>query len=298
MTGYKTIFDCPMARYTTFRVGGTAEAVYHADDLEELSQIIRYLNREGIPCFVMGRGSNLLIRDSGISGLIIQLKGALATIEREHPEDPTLLLGAGLSLADLLSYCRRAGLSGLEFLAGIPCTVGGAAAMNAGAFGEEFCPRILEIQWLTAQGDLRVTERAQLRFSYRTLEMEKDSVIVRVRVQLRHDSEKTVAHRITQCLRERRLRQPLEYPSAGSVFKNPPGDFAGRLIEAAGLKGKKIGGAMISEKHANFIINTGGAKAEDILGLMDLAESRVKEDTGIELEPEVRILGNGFTDSR
>ena len=181
---------------------------------------------------------------------------------------------------------------GLEFLSGIPGTVGGAVAMNAGAFGEEIASRVKEVHMVDKRGDLIVRDRSsELEFSYRKLNMEKGNVIVRVRFRLTSEAEGTVAKRISDYLKRKKESQPLEYPSAGSVFKNPPDDYAGRLIEKAGLKGKKIGGAMISEKHANFIVNTGGAKAKDILDLIYLSQETVKKETGIQLEPEIRVVG-------
>lgn len=292
LAGEKIDFDCPMAPYTTLHVGGQTEALFEADDMEELLRVIVYLNKEGIPYLVVGRGSNLLVKDKGIEGVVILLKGSLAAIEHEKEEDFSIQVGAGLSMRDLLAYCRDAGLGGLEYFAGIPGTVGGAVVMNAGAYGKDFGSRVREIQMITRQGDIIERDRRQLRFSYRHLEMEKGSVIARARLEINRESGELVAGRIADFLKRRKITQPLEYPSAGSVFKNPPNDYAGRLIENAGLKGKRLGGAMISEKHANFIVNMGRAKAKDILALINLAREEVKKHTGIELEPEIRIVGD------
>jgi UDP-N-acetylmuramate dehydrogenase len=281
-----------MDGYTTFRVGGQAEALYEAVDLEVLKRVLAYLDKEHIPYLVVGRGSNILVKDNGLEGLVILLGGSLARVEEKETDDISVLAGAGLHLVELLSYCRSSGLGGLEFLSGIPGTVGGAVAMNAGAFGEEIASRVKEIHVVNTRGDLIIRDRSsELEFSYRKLNMEKGSVIVRVLFRLTSEAEGTVAKRISDYLKRKKESQPLEYPSAGSVFKNPPDDYAGRLIEKAGLKGKKIGGAMISEKHANFIVNTGGAKAKDILDLMYLAQETVKKETGIQLEPEIRVVG-------
>ena len=291
LAGKKISFDSPMAQYTTLHVGGSCEALYKADNTEELQQVVRYLVREGIPYFSVGRGSNLLITDEGLSGLVIILTGPLAAIREERRNKSTLLAGAGLAVADLISHCRSSGLGGLEYYAGIPGTVGGAVAMNAGAYGEAFGARVLDVRLITPKGRLEIRGRAQLKFTYRNFEMEKGSVIVSTRLKLNLESKEMVAQRIADHLKKRKQSQPLEYPSAGSVFKNPPDKYAGRLIEDAGLKGRSIGGAMISEKHANFIINTGGASAKDILDLLNLARSEVKKQTGIELEPEIKVLG-------
>jgi len=286
-------FDFPMGQYTTLGVGGQGKALYEANDLEGLQQVVAYLSEEHIPYLVVGRGSNLLVKDEGFDGLVILLRGPLAVVEQDKTDDLSVLAGAGLPLANLMSYCRGLGLGGLECFAGIPGTVGGAVAMNAGAFGEEFGSRIQEIYLITQQGDLVERDRSQLRFSYRKFEIEKGAVIIRARLEVDPESEKIVAGRIADYLKRRKESQPLEYPSAGSVFKNPPDDYAGKLIENAGLKGKSVGGAMISEKHANFIVNTGGATAKDVLALLYLAQEEVKKETGIELEPEIQVVGNG-----
>jgi UDP-N-acetylmuramate dehydrogenase len=289
----KTIrFHCSMAEYTTFGVGGKAEAIYEAYDMGGLKKLLAYLGGEGIPYMALGRGSNILVKDNGLEGIVILLCGSLSRIEEKKTDDMSVLAGAGLGLADLLSYCRRSGLGGLEFLSGIPGTVGGAVAMNAGAFGEEIGARVKEVHILDNQGDLVVKARSsELNFSYRKFNLEKGSVIVRARFGLNREIEGAVGKKILYYLKRKKKSQPLGQASAGSVFKNPPGDYAGRLIENAGLKGAKVGGAVISEKHANYILNTGGAKAKDILDLMYLAQEKVKKDTGIQLEPEIRIVG-------
>jgi UDP-N-acetylmuramate dehydrogenase len=291
LTGNRVRFDCPMDQYTTFRVGGKAEALYETNDIEDLRQVITYLWEEGIPYMAVGRGSNLLVKDEGIEGLVIRFCGSLAEVEQEQADDLTILAGAGLPIADLLTYCRKSGLGGLEFLAGIPGTIGGAVVMNAGAFGKEIGDRVLAIHMITRQGDLVVKDRSEILFSYRKLRIERGNVVIQVCLQLEVEPEEIVAGRIGDNLKRRKETQPLEYPSAGSIFMNPPNDYAARLIEKVGLKGEKIGGAMISEKHANFIVNTGGAKASDVLALMHLAQEKVKEQTGIELQPEIQVVG-------
>jgi UDP-N-acetylmuramate dehydrogenase len=300
LAGENVRFDCPMARYTTFGTGGPVEALYEAGSTELLQQVIAYLNKEQIDYLVIGRGSNLLVRDGGLEGVAILLAGSLAVIEEqkeslsaanEQTGDSTILAGAGVSIADFLAYCRESRLGGLEFLAGIPGTIGGAIIMNAGAFGKEIGSNVEELHVITAQGELVVIDGSQLRFSYRALEIEKGDLIIRARFKLVREAEGVVAERIKKYLKTRKETQPLEYPSAGSVFKNPPNDYAGRLIEKSGLKGERIGGAMISEKHANFIVNTGGASAKDILALLCMARDTVKRETGIELEPEIRVVG-------
>ncbi|SPD73631.1 UDP-N-acetylenolpyruvoylglucosamine reductase [uncultured Desulfobacterium sp.] len=286
----KLIFNCPMAKYTTMGVGGKSEALYRADDLDELRLVIAFLNSEHIPYILIGKGSNLLIKDNGLDGVAIMLRGSLSVIERNEG-DAAVVAGAGLPLVELIGFCRNLGLAGIECFAGIPGTVGGAVTMNAGAFGHEFGSRVEDIDIITRQGDVIRKARNQLIFYYRGLEIERGQVVVRARINLEKDSKEAVAGRIADYLKRRSIGQPLDFPSAGSVFKNPPDHYAGRLIEEAGLKGKKIGGAMISEKHANFIVNTGNATAKDIIELIYFAQSKVRDRTGIELEPEIKIVG-------
>lgn len=284
-------FDCPMDQYTTFRIGGKVDALYFTRQLRELQKTVSYLTKEHIPYLVVGRGSNLLVKDGGFKGVVIIMGGELAGIEENGKDQQTLMAGAGLGIAQLLNHCTRKGLGGLEFLAGIPGTVGGAVTMNAGAFGRDMSNVVQQIQVVTREGELATRNRSELNFSYRELSVPKGTLVVRAKFQLVDENPEVVAKRVKDCLAKRKTTQPLEYPSAGSVFKNPPNNYAGRLIEEAGLKGKRVGGAMISPKHANYIVNTGGASADDVLALMELARERVREQTGIELEPEIRVVG-------
>jgi len=284
-------FGRPMSKHTTFRVGGPAEAMYMASDLNTLRNVIRYLIERDIPYVVIGNGSNLLVKDGGLEGVAIFLCGALASCEKSCTEEFTLMAGAGLGLDGLLNCCRRSGLGGLEFLAGIPGSVGGATVMNSGAYGSEIQSRVRDVHLIIPPGNLAVRKRSELKFSYRALFVEQGSVIVQVSFKLEEEKEEDISKNIMEFLVRRKKRQPLQYPSAGSVFKNPPGDYAGRLLDSVGLKGEKIGGAMISEKHSNFIVNTGGATAQDILKLISLARDKVKKETGVELEPEIRVMG-------
>jgi UDP-N-acetylmuramate dehydrogenase len=286
-----TIFDCPMDQMTTYRVGGRAEACCFPKELKELSRLILYLASEGIPYIVAGKGSNLLVSDAGIKGAVVVLKGALASVERIDNEDASILAGGGLKVSDLLIYCKKNELTGIEFMAGIPGTLGGAVFMNAGAYGSEIGDFVQEVRVVTHGGEAVSLKRSELGFSYRSSGIKQGAVIYNIVLRLKKGEKGLIAQLIAGNLRKRKESQPLEYPSAGSVFKNPPGDYAGRLIEKAGLKGAKAGGAMISSRHANFIVNTGGAKAADILALMELARKKVKEETGINLEPEIKMLG-------
>jgi len=289
--GGAVLFDCPMSQYTTFRVGGNVEALYLTQELHGLKRMVSYLREENIPYLIVGKGSNLLVRDGGLKGVVVILKGGLAVVEKNGKNDQIVLAGGGLGLGELVSYCTQTGLGGLEFLAGIPGTVGGAVAMNAGAFGKNMGSMVKEIEMLMDEGALVVKDRSQLKFAYRGLAIPKGAVILGVRFELDKEDPEIISQRVEDYVTRRKAKQPLEFPSGGSVYKNPPNDYAGRLIEEAGLKGSRIGGAMISPKHANFIVNTGNARAHDILALMDLTREKVKEESGIELEPEIKVVG-------
>jgi UDP-N-acetylmuramate dehydrogenase len=284
-------YDCPMARYTTFRVGGKAEVLCPVETVERLQAVMAFLHQEAIPYLVIGRGSNLLVKDGGIEGVVLMLKGGLATIEKSLEGGSIVTGGGGLSITELLRYCGNEGLGGLEFLAGIPGTLGGAVAMNAGAWGQDVGARVGRVQLVMPHADVVTMTREDMHFSYRSSSTPRGAVIVAVELALDRVEPEEVTAKVETCLKERQEKQPLKHPSVGSIFKNPPNGYAGALIEKAGLKGKRIGGAMISPKHANWIVNMGGAQAKDILALMKLARQRVKEQTGIVLDPEIKVVG-------
>ncbi len=282
-------FDCPMGPYTTFRVGGKVEALCEVQDLLQLKELLCLARREGLPYLVVGKGSNLLVKDAGLKGMALLLKGALEGVEEK---EGTIYAGGGLGLAELVRFCHRRGLAGLEFLAGIPGTVGGAVAMNAGAWGKSTGDVVTAVEIITADGEGVRKDRSHLQFAYRKTVLPSGSVMIRALFQVAKDRPETIGERIRDYLERRKVTQPLDYPSAGSVFKNPPHDHAGRLLDVAGMKGKRIGGAMISDKHANVIVNVGGARAEDILALMEMARQKVREQSGVDLEPEIKVVGD------
>lgn len=283
------IFDADMASYSTLRAGGRAEALCFINNLPLLTGIIGFLNRESINWMTIGKGSNLLVTDQGIKGAVLILKGELAAISGRSGNLVTA--GGGLSNRELIKYCIQEGLSGMEFLAGVPGTLGGAVMMNAGAYGEETGSFIEKIGIVTSSGNAEELIGSGIKFSYRKSSVEERSVIYSITLKLKNGERGQVRERVEKNWSMRRESQPLDMPNCGSVFKNPPGGYAARLIESSGLKGFKIGGAMISPKHANFIVNTGDAKASDILALIAVARKRVKEDSGILLETEVRVVG-------
>lgn len=287
--GRDVTFDAPLRLYTTFRVGGNAACFFRARTLGYLERLAAFLGGEGIPWMVLGKGSNLLVGDGGFDGVVVRLRGELAEVSAAAGD--RLSAGGGLANRRLLEFCMREGVGGLEYLAGIPGTAGGAVAMNAGAFGTTTGGTVERIEVLDAEGGIHWKSAEDMGFAYRESRIPSGAIVLSVHFKVRKESPGKVASTIAGNLEKRRRSQPRGLPSAGSVFKNPKGDFAGRLLEAAGLKGKRIGGAEISPVNANWIVNTGGATASDILRLMDAAREAVLRSSGIELEPEVRTLG-------
>jgi len=289
--GEAILFDAPMSQYTTFRVGGNVEAMYRCGNVEELKEMVAFLIDEGIPYLILGAGSNLLVRDGGLDGVAIVLDGSFASIEDTNMAEPHIVAGAGLLLDKLVDLCTERGLAGVEFLAGIPGTVGGAVAMNAGSEGREIKDVIGEVTVLTRCGVVERRDRLGLSFTYRGLDLGMGEIVLNARLNLKFDKPASIRKRVMSRVKRRKDRFPLDMASAGSVFKNPEADHAGRLIDAVGLKGKRVGGARISPKHANFIVSTGKASASDIVALVDLAMAKVREIFGIQLIPEIKIVG-------
>lgn len=290
----KVMWNCPLTRYTTLRVGGPGEAVITAERVEELDKLLKWLRDRNIPCHIIGSGSNILVPDQGLTGITVMLGRGLAEIETIGEENDKVLVsaGAGCRLAGLLKYCTERAISGLEFMVGIPGSVGGAIAMNAGCWGKEIGDVLHSITMLSVDGELVSEPREKLEFSYRRWHGAKETVIVAAVFALVNGDTKKIKAVCGDYLRQRKEKQPLHMASAGSFFKNPPGQAAGRLIEEAGLKGYSVGGAKVSPEHANFIVNTGTATAGDILAVMRKVQSTVYGRTGIMLEPEVQILEN------
>jgi len=289
-------FDVSMAAYSTFKAGGPAAALVDVQDPDQLSALLEYCRREDLPWRVIGRGSNILVTDTGFNGILFRLGGDFRAVRRENESETTVIsAGGGCLLADLLGWCRRHGLGGLEFLAGIPGGVGGAVRMNAGAFGQSIGKLLHLVSIIGADGVVEEKKADALSLDYRCCTVEgydlDQAVILSVTLQLQQADGEQIAEAMRNYMLERKKNQPLSSPSAGSFFKNPEGDYAGRLIEAAGLKGARVGGAMVSPVHANFIVNDGGhAAAADILELMHKVQEKVRKQTGIFLEPEVHIF--------
>jgi UDP-N-acetylmuramate dehydrogenase len=291
----KCHFDVPMAAYCTLRAGGRAAALAEVEDLSDLQKILRLCSTEAIKVLPLGRGSNILFADSGYSGLV--LRPLVQEIQQQGEDSQRTVVvrvGAGLSLARFVTWSSREGLTGAEFLTGIPGSVGGALCMNAGAWGAEIGSLLKALEAVDGQGRLHDIPAEDLRPSYRRLAWTAgplhDMVLTAAQVRLQAGNEEEIRRRCAAVLLQRKAKQPKGVASAGSFFKNPPGDFAGRLIEAAGLKGRRQGQAMISPVHANFLVNIGGATATDLIALMHLVQQVVFERFGVHLEPEVRIV--------
>ena len=282
--------DEPMKKHTTFRIGGPADYFIMPSNEKELTAAVRVCRKFSIPIYIVGNGSNLLVGDKGFRGAIIQLYKSMGTFQVEGNQ---IMAQAGCSLAQIANAALDAALTGFEFAAGIPGTLGGAVVMNAGAYGGEMKDVLESVTVLTGEGEIIELGRNELELGYRTSVIAKKGYIVLGAVLKleRGDGEKIKAY--MDELKEKRVtKQPLEYPSAGSTFKRPEGHFAGKLIEDAGLRGFQVGGAQVSEKHCGFVINRDHATAADIMELMRQVQIRVKENSGVDLEPEVKRLGD------
>lgn len=280
--------DVPMSSCTSFQVGGKADYLVKPSGTDELKMIIDYVRTKQIPFFILGRGTNLLVRDGGIRGLVIKIGSGLNYIQTTGTE---VKAGAGTPLPYLARKMAERGLSGLEFATGIPGTLGGGLVMNAGAFGGNLGELVKEVTLLSFNGELKKVKGADISFKYRWSSLrEEEGVIVEAILLLKKDNSSSIRERMDNIIRERRKKQP-NLPSAGSVFRNHPRDAAGRLIEETGAKGLRIGGASVSETHANFIVNSGGATATDILSVVSLVRQKVREKYNIELQLEIEVTG-------
>ena len=287
------LFDEPLSRHTSMGVGGPAQALVFPGNREQLCDLLSFLKRHEIAYIPVGNWTNLIVRDGGFRGIVIGLKRMNDSRLLQDPAGDLLLRAeAGASLSDLVNLSASEGLTGLEFCAGIPGSVGGAVIMNAGAYGREIKDALAELTLMDARGMARTWLCGQLHFEYRHFALpEKDAVILDATFHLSRSNKELVREKITEIRKVRKEKHPLEYRSAGSVFKNPPGQPAGKIIDESGLKGLQIGGAKVSEKHGNFIINVGEAKARDILDLIRIIQDKVLSERGIRLEAEVITIG-------
>ncbi|MCI6533421.1 MAG: UDP-N-acetylmuramate dehydrogenase [Lachnospiraceae bacterium] len=279
----------PMKNHTTFRVGGPAEFFVMPRTAEEVKKVIDLCRRESFPYYIIGNGSNLLVSDQGYRGVVLQIYKEMSCIEIE---ENVIVAQAGALLSAIANKALENGLTGFEFAAGIPGTLGGACVMNAGAYGGEMKDVLKEVTVLTEEGEVLTIPKENLELGYRTsIIARKGYIVLEARIQLR-EGEKEAIKSLMEELKDKRVsKQPLEYPSAGSTFKRPEGYFAGKLIQDAGLRGFSVGGAQVSEKHCGFVINRENATAADVSELMRQVSARVEEEFGVKLEPEVKRLG-------
>ncbi|WP_027414495.1 UDP-N-acetylmuramate dehydrogenase [Aneurinibacillus terranovensis] len=281
----------PLANHTTWKIGGPADILIEPTDKVALSRSMKIVHKYQVPWQVLGRGSNVLVRDGGIRGVVYKLANGFSHLSFQDDE---VYAGAGYSFIRLAVMAGKEGLTGLEFAGGIPGTVGGAVYMNAGAHGSDVSRILKYAEVLLDNGEVMQMTPESLAFSYRTSVLQKTRGIVTEAVfKLAHGDRKEIARQMATHKDRRRLTQPLTMPCAGSVFRNPPGDHAGRLIESSGLKGFTLGGAQVSEKHANFIVNRGNATAQDVLNLMEHVMDVVEEKFHVRLVPEVLVVGEG-----
>ena len=286
----RVLINEPMKKHTTFRIGGPADYFVIPVSWEEAELVISICKEFQTPYYIIGNGSNLLVSDQGYRGVIIQLYKEMSQVE---VEGNVIRAQAGASLARIAGAALEAGLTGFEFAAGIPGTLGGACVMNAGAYGGEMKNVLKEVTVLTKEGEVLVIPAKALELGYRTSVIPKNGWIVLGAVlQLKKGDQEQILARMEELKEQRITKQPLDLPSAGSTFKRPEGYFAGKLIMDAGLRGFTVGGAQVSEKHCGFVVNRGNATAADVWELICEVKRRVKEMTGVELEPEVKLLGD------
>jgi UDP-N-acetylmuramate dehydrogenase len=286
-------FAEPLSRHTSFRIGGPADAWVEVSTSEEIRDLLRLSAERALPLTVFGTGTNVLVSDRGVRGVVLKLGRAFARFEWHREGDAVRVrAGAAAPFKKLVVEAARRGLGGLEFAEGIPGSIGGGLLMNAGAFGGEIAAVVGGIVGVDLRAGERYLPRAELRFGYRHFDLPRGLVVTHVDFVLGAQDAELIRSRMADAKRRRDAHQPLGWPNAGSVFKNPPGEYAGRLIEAAGLKGRRIGGAKVSEQHANFIVNVGGAKASDVKRLMDEIAATVWREKAVRLIPEIKLVGD------
>ena len=278
----------PLARYTSFKVGGPADYFLEAHTSLGLTACLKVVERHGVPVLLLGNGSNLLVSDLGVRGAVLRLRGEF---RRARWHGAGADVGAAYAVSRLVRETVRRGLGGLEFAEGIPGSVGGSLVMNAGAYGSEMERVVTRVDAVTPAGEALALGREDLQFDYREARLPAEAIVTRVGMALTPETAAAVDARMRAIMAHRRESQPSGHPNFGSVFRNPPGDHAGRLIEASGLKGLRVGGAEVSQRHANFILNLGGARAQDVRGLIERVCGEVEERFSVTLQTEVRLAG-------
>ena len=281
--------DEPMKQHTTFKIGGPADYFLVPESGEEAGEIIKICKQTDIPYFILGNGSNLLVGDGGYRGVVIQIYRNMSAVTTEGT---IITAQAGALLSSVAAVAKNASLTGFEFAGGIPGTVGGAAVMNAGAYGGEMKDVLVEVTVMDADGNIFTIPAEKLELGYRTSIIKKAGYIVlEAKIRLEEGNQEAIRERMKELTIQRTTKQPLEFPSAGSTFKRPEGYFAGKLVMDSGLRGYQVGGARVSEKHCGFVINAGGATAKDVRTLMENVRDIVYKKYGVTLEPEVKFLG-------
>jgi UDP-N-acetylmuramate dehydrogenase len=276
----------PLSRYTSFRVGGPADYFLEPADKEDVAAIIAFLKREGVPWLVIGKGSNMLVSDKGVRGAVLNFEHGL---DQMRSEKGLVAVDAGVTIARFVDFCVQQGLQGVEMLPGIPGTVGGGVMMNAGAYGGEISDHLVDVEVLRDGAIIRVP-KAEAGFRYRRSGFGED-IILGATFSLEPGDKDEIMKRRKELMMKRNRAQPVNFPNSGSMYKNPPGNFAAKLLDEAGMKGTRAGGAQISDRHANFIVNLGDATANDIIELIKLSRKSVREKFGITLELEVKLVG-------
>lgn len=282
-----------LARHTSMRVGGPADLFCEVESEAALASVVRHARAARLPLFLLGGGTNLVVSDRGVRGVTVKLGRSFVRTEwlAEDEHDAHVVAGAAANFKRLVLDVTGRGFTGLEFGEGIPGTVGGGVLMNAGAFGGEISDVVVALRGVSAEGEVVRIPRAELAFAYRRLDLPRGFVVTALELKVRRGDPAAIAQAVADAKRKRGRHQPLGQPNAGSIFKNPRGDFAGRLLELCGLKGRQLGGAQVSPQHANFIVNTGGARASEVRDLMREMRDTVWRRRGVWLEAEVRLVG-------
>lgn len=290
LAGNQFIFNAPMNEQTTFKIGGAADVLIFPSNISEVVAVIKLADEFKLPCTILGNGSNVLVLDNGIRGVVLKFSDKF--FSKIQVDDEKIIADAGALLRDVSKFAAEKSLSGMEFAVGIPGSIGGAVFMNAGAYGGEMKNVVVGVTAVSRAGEILKFRAEDLNLGYRqSIFQQNGCAICEVELKLTHGIFDEINRQMAEFTQKRESKQPLEFPSAGSTFKRPKGYFAGTLIDVTGLKGFQVGGAMVSEKHAGFVVNAGGATAKDVLNLIEEVKRRVMEAHGVALTPEVRIIG-------
>ena len=286
----KIYFDEPMKNHTSFRIGGPAEVLIEPASETDISNIAAFAKSRLIPLLIMGNGTDLLVSDRGISGIVLKTCGNMDLLSMNDPE--VIEAQCGALLSKTAKFALKSSLAGLEFASGIPGSIGGAVYMNAGAYGGEMSQVVLSTRYMDKDGNIKEVKGTEHQFGYRkSVFTDTDNIVLSTRIGLKKSDPKQISDKMEDYSYRRREKQPIEMPSAGSVFKRPEGHYAAKLIEDCGLKGRTVGGAMVSPKHCGFIVNTGGATAQDVITLIEQIKNEVYKKTNVELECEIKLIG-------